>query len=146
MSPNEYQVAASRTSMSNLEYAEKMLSKIKYLPRLARTITAVLKLNSESGELADNIVKHTAYGQELDTPNIIEECGDLLWYIADILSANRSTMEEAMVANIEKLKIRYPEKFTEHDALERKDKCECCGMSKDADGFCDCDKGLCTCR
>jgi NTP pyrophosphatase (non-canonical NTP hydrolase) len=81
-----------------------------------------LKLSSESGELNDALVKHVCYNQPLDIANIQEECGDLLWYIALILTYTGSTMEFCMQDNIDKLKLRYPEKFTEELAKERKDK------------------------
>jgi NTP pyrophosphatase (non-canonical NTP hydrolase) len=89
---------------------------------LSHIIVGALKLNSESGELADAIVKHICYDQPLDTDNIVEECGDLLWYIALILEYCNTDMSVCMEENIKKLKIRYPEKFTEEDAKERKDK------------------------
>lgn len=122
MTPNEYQIAAARTLMTNVEQAKKLIDAVENSPRVAQLIVAGQKLSSESGELNDAIVKHTCYGQILDYENIIEECGDLLWYIAMILTCFDSTLEEAMQSNINKLKIRYPEKFTEKDAMERKDK------------------------
>jgi NTP pyrophosphatase (non-canonical NTP hydrolase) len=129
MTPNEYQIQAARTLMSSSEQAEAIIDSIKILPELSQMIVGGAKLCSEAGELNDTIVKHISYGQELDHNNIIEECGDILWYVAMILTACQTTMEEAMHSNIEKLRIRYPEKFTEKDAAERKDKIECpfCG-------------------
>ena len=122
MSPNQYQMLSQRTVMSNAEQAQKIIESLEDSPRKSQLIVAALKLNSESGELADTIVKHICYGQKLDEENIVEECGDLLWYIALILTKCNTTMEVCMHNNIGKLKLRYPEKFTEQDAFERKDK------------------------
>ena len=122
MTPNEYQKLCQRTVMPDSDQCQKLWDSPMLHTGLSHVIIAALKLNSESGELSDSIVKHLCYGQQLDTENIKEECGDLLWYISLILEKLNTTMEECMVDNIEKLKIRYPEKFTEKDAKDRKDK------------------------
>lgn len=122
MTSNEYQDATRRTELTPIAYASKFHTCISLNNRLAGVIHCAMKLSSESGELNDALVKHVVYGQPLDSINIGEECGDLLWYIARILDHCGYTMEECMLANIEKLKIRYPEKFTEFHAKERLDK------------------------
>ena len=118
MTPNEYQKAASRTCLPNYE---KFID-ISVRPMEQHIIHAHMGISSEAGEIGDCIKKHFIYGQHLDTVNLIEECGDILWYVSLMVSACGSTMEQVMEINIEKLKKRYPEKFTEQDALERKDK------------------------
>lgn len=122
MTPNEYQQLAQRTVMSNVDQTNKIITALEELPRLSHVVIAALKLNSESGELSDSIVKHLCYGQKLDIENIEEECGDLLWYIALILEKVNSNMELCMEKNITKLQLRYPEKFTEEHAKIRLDK------------------------
>lgn len=130
MTPNEYQIEAYRTVMPDDKQAYKIIDELKARPAYSQIIVAALKLNSESGELADAIVKNISYGQPLDGLNIIEECGDLLWYIALILSSMNVSMEQCMQENIDKLRIRYPEKFTEEHATKRFDKhiCVACGV------------------
>lgn len=122
MTPNEYQELSKRTLMNNSVQALKIIKEIKNLPRLSQIIIAAMKLSSEAGELNDALVKHISYGQPLDEENIIEECGDLLWYITTILTSLNASMELCMVKNIQKLQIRYPEKFTEEHAVKRLDK------------------------
>lgn len=51
--------------------------------------------------------------------NLKEELGDKLWYAALALDELKSTFEETMEANIKKLRARYPNKFTEEDAINR---------------------------
>lgn len=117
MTPNEYQKLAYRTAPSN--YSEVLMPSDK---TACEVIHAKLGIDSESGELADAIKKCLIYKQPMDLENIKEECGDLLWYIALLLTATGFDMEECMQVNIDKLKIRYPEKFTEKLAKERRDK------------------------
>jgi len=41
-----------------------------------------------------------------------EEIGDILWYLAAIIRAEGWEFEDIMEENINKLRKRYPEKFT----------------------------------
>jgi len=76
-------------------------------------------LSTESGELLDALKKHIYYGSELDIPNIKEELGDLFFYMALISRELDISFNEIMHTNIEKLKARYSEKFTQHEAENR---------------------------
>lgn len=77
----------------------------------------------ETGELSDIIKKHIFYDKELDRSHIIEEAGDVLWYMNILLDVVGSDITEAMEKNKEKLSKRYSEgKFTKKAALERADK------------------------
>ena len=87
--------------------------------RNIRLIHGVLGLSSEVGECVDAVKKHMFYGKPLDITNIKEEVQDCLWYISIIMDELDFTYEEAMITNIAKLKARYPEKFSEHHALNR---------------------------
>ena len=49
--------------------------------------TASLALRTESGEIADNVKKHLFYGKNLDKENIVEELGDILWYVSTCCNA-----------------------------------------------------------
>lgn len=82
-------------------------------------IHGVMGVSSEAGELSDAVKKSLIYGTPLDTVNILEECGDLLWYIAITLNAAGFTMEEAMRKNLAKLRARYPGGFSEKSATTR---------------------------
>lgn len=79
-------------------------------------------LSGECGEVIDLLKKHIWQGKELDINDLIEEVGDVLWYIANLCNVNNITMEECMLANVNKLKKRYPNGFSIKDANERKDK------------------------
>ncbi len=89
---------------------------------------AGIGLATESGEVLDQIKKHVYYGKELDKVNLIEEAGDVLWYVATLLEYVGSTFEEAMDKNIQKLETRFPEGFTKDKALNRDLKTERTGL------------------
>ncbi len=85
----------------------------------ARMLHYVLGVGTEAGELQDAVKRQIAYNKPLDIVNVKEEIGDLLWYVARICDHLGITLEDCMTRNIEKLKARYPNKFTEHDAINR---------------------------
>ncbi len=74
---------------------------------------------TEAGELLDQAKKVIFYGKKIDETNIEEELGDLLWYIALLCDVFNFKFEDIMEKNIAKLKLRYPEKFTQEKALNR---------------------------
>lgn len=87
-----------------------------------RVLHAVLGIAGESGELVDLVKKSVVYHQPLKTDLVKEELGDLLHYIAMLISANGWTFEEVMEGNFVKLKKRYPEGYSNKAALARADK------------------------
>lgn len=80
---------------------------------------ASMGMVTEAGEFQDALKKHFFYGKEMDTTNLKEEIGDILWYCAIALQALDTDFESVMQTNIDKLKARYPEKFTSEDAINR---------------------------
>lgn len=78
-----------------------------------------LGMVTESAEIADAIKKHIAYGKEIDVVNIKEELGDLLWYIAIAMDIFEFEPSDVFKTNIEKLKVRYPEKYSDSLAENR---------------------------
>jgi NTP pyrophosphatase (non-canonical NTP hydrolase) len=67
----------------------------------------------------DAYKKHFAYGKELDTINVGEEIADIMWYISNLCRLLNIDLEEMQQRNIDKLKARFPEKFTQENALNR---------------------------
>jgi len=107
--------------MTNKEYIEACArTKSDKDFTIARDLLhAAMGITTECGELVDILKRTIFYGKELDTINLKEEVGDCLWYISILLNYMGWTYEEIMLLNIEKLKARYPEKFTQEKALER---------------------------
>jgi len=115
--PDRKGVAARVMGMNSKEFVE-----FNGDERLAKTqdlIHASMGLVTEAGEFQDMLKKHLYYGRELDEVNLKEEIGDVLWYCAIALNALGTDFETVMQTNIDKLKARFPEKFTEEDANTR---------------------------
>jgi NTP pyrophosphatase (non-canonical NTP hydrolase) len=87
--------------------------------RAIRLLHGSCGLATEAGELLDTIKKYAFYGKEIDTVNVVEEVGDLMWYCAIILDELNVEFEDVMEKNISKLKARYGEKFSENSANTR---------------------------
>ncbi len=84
-----------------------------------RLLHAGIGLATESGEFLDALKKSIFYGRDLDTINLKEELGDVLWYLAIAMDALGTDFETEMEKNIKKLKVRYGEKFTKELAENR---------------------------
>ena len=95
---------------------------VKPEDQLGRQLHAAVGVAGEAGEVLDAIKKHWIYGAELDIENVLEECGDLLFYVTALLINSGFTIDEAMKHNIAKLKSRYPDGYTDQAAQERLDK------------------------
>lgn len=84
-----------------------------------RLLHAGIGLATESGEFLDALKKSIFYGKELDTVNLKEELGDVLWYMAIAMDVLGTDFETEMEKNIKKLKARYGEKFSQGSAEKR---------------------------
>jgi hypothetical protein len=84
-------------------------------PRLFHAIIGIL---TEAGELATILINHLQ-GEELDTVNMLEEFGDIAWYQAIAYDELNVDPYHPLVAVINKLRARYPNKFTSDDAINR---------------------------
>lgn len=74
---------------------------------------------TEHAELLDMMKKHIFYGKEIDYVNLKEECGDIMWYLAIIFDEMGWTFEEVGDVVIDKLRLRYPDKFDADKAINR---------------------------
>lgn len=86
--------------------------------RAVNIIHAIIGKATEAGELLEAL-SATAEGAPFDKFNAREEVGDGFWYDALLLKAIDSNFGEAQAVNIAKLRQRFPNKFTEHDANNR---------------------------
>ena len=87
-------------------------------------IHGIIGKMTELGEFADPFKKHLFYGKDLDRENMREELGDDKWYDAIMAPHLDTTLMQEMFTVIQKLRKRYPEAFSNADALARKDKQE----------------------
>ena len=82
-------------------------------------LNGVLGLTGEAGEVADIVKKHIFHGHELDRKELIKELGDVCWYLALLCHALDVPLDVVMISNIEKLRNRYPEGFSETASINR---------------------------
>lgn len=82
------------------------------------TLTA-LGIAGEAGEVVDIIKKVLYHAHELDTPALCNEVGDLLWYMTLLCETAGFTLNDAMQANVEKLRQRYPHGFDPQRSQQR---------------------------
>lgn len=125
MNPHEYQVLAARTECNQHESSKRYvignIADLEHgLPSLLSTRLnhAALGLAGEAGELCGAVERWLHYGKEFDKANVVEEIGDALWYLALACNALAINMETVMQTNIEKLRKRYPEKYSDYKAAE----------------------------
>src|SRR2546430_2341324 len=119
---SEFRLTHPFSSMDDLTYMreanatascdyEKILTRLS--PAMIDMLHGAIGVGGEAGELLDAVKRFLFYGKDLDRTNVIEEVGDVLWYLALILRSAGSSFEEAKELNIKKLKARYAGKFSE---------------------------------
>src|SRR5688572_17208871 len=106
MDLNEYQQLALRTAHRQTQREDDLLH-------------GAAGVATEAGELMDIFKRYRFYGKPVDWVHVKEEVGDVLWYLALVCESAGIPLEEAARANIEKLRVRYPEKFDADQALKR---------------------------
>lgn len=116
MTPNGYQQLALRT-MADQNLIRQRIYELG--PKATQLDNAVRGLSDEVGEINNLVKKHLEYGQDLDTTNLLEEAGDALWRLAQLLDAAGMTIEMAMHSNIKKLMVRYPDGYSDVLAANR---------------------------
>ena len=90
-------------------------------PKTDRLANFALGLTGEAGEVADIIKKHIFHGHAIDMDDLVKELGDVLWYVSQLADVLEVDLSEVASQNIDKLKKRYPDGFSEQDSQNRKD-------------------------
>lgn len=92
-------------------------------PHDAALIHSAMGVAGEAGELIDAVKKSVIYRIPLDAENVVEELGDLEFYMEDFRRRIGVTREMTLQANIGKLAKRYADfKYTDQRAKDRADK------------------------
>lgn len=100
---------------------EQVLSQLT--PPMAHLWHMATGVSGEAGELLDAIKKAAIYGNPLYMDNVIEELGDIEFYLEGIRMAIGVTRADVLQANIDKLAKRYPQfEYSNAAAIERADK------------------------
>lgn len=77
---------------------------------------------TEAGELLGAVKAHVIYNKPTDLANMIEELGDLEFYMEQLRQRLHITRNECRAANMKKLGIRYAKGYSDQAAQERADK------------------------
>lgn len=95
-------------------------------PSKAYVLHMAVGVSGEAGELLDAIKKYTIYGKPLDRKNVVEELGDLEFYMEGLRAAFNITRSETLTDNKYKLLgKRYASgTYSDAQAIERADKVE----------------------
>lgn len=94
------------------------------------SVHAMLGLASEVGEVISIISKTLAYGKDLDMDKLKEELGDLKHFVSrliDIYGFDESDIEQS---NLDKLRKRFPNGYTNQDAINKTETKTCSGECK----------------
>ena len=81
---------------------------------LPRLLTAVIGMQSETGEFAEIVKKCIFQGKELTDDvkfHLMRELGDIIWYWSQGVMSLGYTPSEVIQENINKLEKRYPNGF-----------------------------------
>lgn len=104
---NQYQYLAARTAGAGGDGERRL-------------IVAALGLAGEAGEFANLVKKLTAHGhKDIDAAILGDELGDVLWYLAEAATACGLDLGQIAQNNVEKLRQRYPDGFSEERSINR---------------------------
>jgi NTP pyrophosphatase (non-canonical NTP hydrolase) len=105
---DEYQRVAARTMNPSLAKEERL-------------IDAAAGLAEEAGELLGLVRKHAYMGHPLDRERVAMELGDVLWCLAAVATSLGLTLDAVAAANVEKLRRRYPEGYSDEASRTRRE-------------------------
>jgi NTP pyrophosphatase (non-canonical NTP hydrolase) len=117
--------------MSKITHPEMVAALAKPGHQIAAELTAVdahqlhmaVGISGEAGELLDAIKKAVIYRKPLDVINVIEELGDLEFYMEGLRQSLSISREDCIAANIAKLGKRYESfRYSDSAAQSRADK------------------------
>ncbi len=92
-------------------------------PEKADLLHMAVGISGEAGELLDAIKKAVIYNKPIDRENVIEELGDLMFYMEGMMQNLEVSGQECIEANIKKLGVRYQGGvYSDKAAQERADK------------------------
>lgn len=89
----------------------------------AHILHMAIGVSGEAGELLDAVKKATIYQKPIDRENVVEELGDLEFYMEGLRQGLGITREETLQHNIAKLSKRYSGgAYSNQAAQDRADK------------------------
>lgn len=118
------------SNVPQVDYQEFVRALVKPGEIVAASLTAqdadaihmIMGVCGEAGELLDAIKKATIYRKPLDVENLIEELGDIEFYLQGLRNTYGVSRSEVIARNVAKLQKRYPSGYTNQAAIARADK------------------------
>lgn len=116
--------------MNDQDYERWVMSKAKpwhdivdkMTPHRAHLLHMSVGIAGEACELLDAIKKAIIYNKGLDRVNVIEELGDLEFFMAGLRNELDISRDDVIARNIAKLEKRYSAGYSDKAAQERADK------------------------
>lgn len=93
----------------------------KELNQEEKLLNGAMGLVGEAGEVIDLLKKFKFHKKPFDRDKLLNEIGDVRWYLELLTIALDTTMEEVEAINTKKLNIRYPNGFSAEDSELRRD-------------------------
>ena len=90
----------------------------------SRVLHGIVGMSTESGELLEALMNSLQDNKPIDATNVSEEMHDSSWYMAIVHDELELIWTEGLANLIAKLKIRFPDKFTNENAGSRDLKAE----------------------
>lgn len=115
----------------SITHPELVASVVKPGAQIKNEITAeechlihmTMGICGEAGELLDAVKKNVIYRKKIDFENVLEELGDLEFYLEGLRQLLGIRRQETLDHNIAKLKKRYDGlQYSNESAIERADK------------------------
>ena len=121
--PYDYDAIRNHFSMAHESFhtlstvsADEMENDERPIAVNPRLFHAVVGISTEATELLEAL---DLYDNNMDHTNLLEEFGDIDWYKAIGVDELGGDWDDILVKIIEKLQLRYPDKFTSEDAINR---------------------------
>ena len=109
--------------MSKIEFNEYQRQAYELISEEGRKdliTNGVLGLAGEAGECCDIVKKYKYQGHDLDKEKLLDELGDVLWYISETASGIGVSLEDVAIYNLNKLHKRYHgHTFNKDDSINR---------------------------
>jgi NTP pyrophosphatase (non-canonical NTP hydrolase) len=86
--------------MTEREYTQEVLRTCAEPDHLQRLILGAMGLAGESGEVVDVIKKTHIQGHALDVEKLIDELGDVLWYLALLCDTPGIALQDMRIGNV----------------------------------------------
>lgn len=113
MDANEYQQLAGRTLIDGPDAT--------YSGEEIMLVWNALGLTGEAGEVADLIKKGVFHRHDINREVLVDELGDVLWYLAALCTRLGYPLGLVMARNISKLEKRYPDGYSSEQSMKRPD-------------------------